>query len=283
LEAGDAASERSDTSFYVYPLFAVPGSSADRIRKTLTDGASAVILPRWNHSAMLVCARHSSSRALPIFEGPGARGSVPAIQQSNQPIINTVSKHNPMTKPNPQPASVVEAELGGVDGNVTKIRDILFGSQMRDYERKFAQLEDRLMKESADLREDVKRRFASLEAFIKGEIEALDNAQKAEKTERTDEVKELSGETKENVKRLEKRIAQLDEDHGKSQRTLRQLVLDESRRLSEEIGAKHADVTASNARELQEVRGILTDRHALSDLFAELSLRLKNEFKLPGE
>jgi hypothetical protein len=201
------------------------------------------------------------------------------------PNTNTVSKPNPMSKPNPNPASAIEAELGGADrdGNVNKIRDILFGSQMRDYERKFTQLEDRLMKEAADLREDVKRRFASLEAFIKGEIEALDSAQKAEKTERADEAKELGAESKESAKRLEKRIAQLDEDNSKSQRSLRQLVLDESKRLAEEIGVKHTDVSANIAREMQELRGILTDRHALSDLFAELSLRLKNEFKLPGE
>ena len=98
-----------------------------------------------------------------------------------------------------------------------------------------------------------------------------------------EEVKELGAETKETAKRLEKRIAQLDEDNSKSQRSLRQLVLDESKRLAEEIGVKHTDISANIARELQELRGILTDRHALSDLFAELSLRLKNEFKLPGE
>src|SRR5579862_3473204 len=81
------------------------------------------------------------------------------------------------------------------DGNVDKIRDILFGSQMRDYDRKFAMLEERLMKETADFREDVKRRFATLEAFIKGEIEALDAAQKAEKTERTEAEKKAATET----------------------------------------------------------------------------------------
>jgi hypothetical protein len=188
-----------------------------------------------------------------------------------------------MSKPNPSPASAIEAELGGADGNVNKIRDILFGAQMREFDRKFMQLEERLMKEATDLREDVKRRFASLEAFIKGEIEALDSAQKTEKTERTEEAKEMGTESKETAKRLEKRISQLDEDSSKSQRALRQLVLDESKRLAEEIGVKHTDVSVNIAREFQDVRGVLTDRHALSDLFAELSLRLKNEFKLPGE
>ena len=33
--------------------------------------------------------------------------------------------------------------------------------------------------------------------------------------------------------------------------------------------------------ESQQLRNSLTDRLALSDLFAEVSLRLKNEFKLP--
>lgn len=190
-----------------------------------------------------------------------------------------------MSKQQPLPAAITEAEVTGMDrdGNVNKIRDILFGSQMRDYDRKFVQLEERLLKEAADLREDVKRRFASIEAFIKGEVEALDGAVKSEKNERMEEVKELGAETKENVKRLEKRLAQLDEDGSKAQRNLRQLVLDESKRLSEEIAAKHSDVSANLAREMQQLRNILTDRHALSDLFAELSLRLKNEFKLPGE
>jgi hypothetical protein len=231
------------------------------------------------------------ARFISLFELNGVpggwrpRAGISAVRYFNHRNAKIVSKPNPMSKPNPQPASAIEADLGSADrdGNVNKIRDILFGSQMRDYERKFTQLEDRLMKEAADLREDVKRRFASLEAFIKGEIEALDTAQKAEKTERAEEAKEMAAESKETAKRLEKRIAQLDEDNSKSQRGLRQLVLEESKRLAEEIGVKHTDVSANIARELQELRGILTDRHALSDLFAELSLRLKNEFKLPGE
>ena len=33
-----------------------------------------------------------------------------------------------------------------VDGNVDKIREILFGGQMRDYEQRFADLETRLTK-----------------------------------------------------------------------------------------------------------------------------------------
>ena len=41
--------------------------------------------------------------------------------------------------------------------NVDKIRDILFGSNMREYEKRFARLEERLTKSSDALRDDLKK------------------------------------------------------------------------------------------------------------------------------
>ena len=192
----------------------------------------------------------------------------------------TMSKQNE----NPQqPAPNAGGENADRAGNVDKIRDIIFGSQMRDYDKKFARLEERLLKESADLREELKRRFASLESFMKSEVEALSDAQKAEKNERNQALNAHGGKLDETAKAWERRAAQTDEQSAKAQRDLRQLVLDETKRLSEDIAQKHTNVAAELGRESQELRGMLTDKYALSDLFAELSLRLKNEFKIPGE
>ncbi len=60
-------------------------------------------------------------------------------------------------------------------GNVDKIREILFGGNMRDYDKRFSRLEERLAKESSDLRSETKRLFDSLETFVKKEFEALSN------------------------------------------------------------------------------------------------------------
>ena len=40
-------------------------------------------------------------------------------------------------------------------------------------------------------------------------------------------------------------------------------------------------LAAALDQQAQEMRASLTDRLALADLFAEVSLRLKNEFKMP--
>lgn len=58
-------------------------------------------------------------------------------------------------------------------GNLDKIRDSLFGTQACDRERRFAQLEQHLIREATDLRIDLKCRFDSLETGIKKEVDAL--------------------------------------------------------------------------------------------------------------
>ena len=96
-------------------------------------------------------------------------------------------------------------------GNMDKIRDILFGAQMREYETRFARLEESLQKESADLRDTTKRRFDALESYVKKEMEALQSRVKAERDERSDSVRRLSRDLSEASESLSKRIGDLDE------------------------------------------------------------------------
>src|ERR1700745_3360309 len=69
-------------------------------------------------------------------------------------------------------ASPAEAKLppnnssGKEEGaNVDKIRDILFGSQMRDYEKRFTRLEENVSKAVETLREDTMKRLETLCSF----------------------------------------------------------------------------------------------------------------------
>src|SRR5271156_6994708 len=78
--------------------------------------------------------------------------------------------------------------------NVDKIRDILFGSQMRDYDKRFSRLEERLAKAAEALRDDLKKRFDSLESFVQQEVESLHQRLKTEKSERVETLKEITRE-----------------------------------------------------------------------------------------
>jgi hypothetical protein len=167
--------------------------------------------------------------------------------------------------------------------NVDKIRDILFGSQMRDYEKRFVRLEERMVKASEALREEVKKRFDSLEAYVGQEFEALGQRLKAEKSERGEALKELTRETRDSSKAHEKRMSQLDDQLGEAQGELRARILEQSKTLMGAIQKSHGEMESALEREAETLRTEKTDRAMLADLFSELSLRLKDELTLPDK
>ena len=173
--------------------------------------------------------------------------------------------------------------LAAGGGNLEKIREILFGAQVHDFEKRFTRLEERLLKETADSRAETKKRFDSMEAFIRKEIESLVERVKTEQGERSDAVKEISRDLRETAKTLEKKLAQLDEQATKGQRELRQQILDQSKSLTDEIRNRVKESAALLTRELKELRSDKTDRSALAGLFTEAAMRLSGDVKPSGK
>jgi hypothetical protein len=179
---------------------------------------------------------------------------------------NAMEQLKPAEEPKPRPAT----ESSGA-GNVDKIRDILFGSQMRDYEHRFARLEETLMKESADLRESTRKRFDALESYIRKEFEALEGRLKSERDERGSAHDALA-----------KRLGELHDQTAAADRDLRAGMLQQSKDLGQEIERRHLELSAMLDRRFQELRKDKTDRAALSALFTEVAMRLNDEFQVPG-
>ena len=175
--------------------------------------------------------------------------------------------------------AAADAIAGGA--SIDKVRDILFGVQMRDYDKRFARLEERLLKETSDLKEDVKKRLAALEQYVKQEVDALGDRLSAEHEGRTDEVKDLGQQLRETSKAFEKRTAAMDDQSAKAQRDLRQQLLEQQQRLTEEMQQRHHELLEALSRDAGELRDEKADRAALASLFTEMAMRLSNQFRLP--
>jgi hypothetical protein len=173
------------------------------------------------------------------------------------------------------PADGKAEDLGA--GNLDKVRDILFGAQIRDADRRFAKLEERFVKETSDLKEDVRKRLAVLEQFVKHEVEALAERLKDEHDERTDADKDLSRELRDAQKANEKKFGQIDDHVGKVQRELRQQLLDTHQKISDELQRQSQDLLSRLARETAELRGEKLDRTALAGMLTEMALRLTSD------
>jgi uncharacterized phage infection (PIP) family protein YhgE len=165
--------------------------------------------------------------------------------------------------------------------SIDKVRDILFGNQVREFDRKFARLEDRIVKEASDLKDEVRNRLAALEQYTKTEMESLSEHLKVEHEDRVDSYGIVSRELKEAAKSLERRTTTLDEQLAKSQRDLRQQILEQNQRLSDDIRKKMDDVLAALAHEARELRNDKADRATLAGLLTEMAMRLTNDFAMP--
>lgn len=177
---------------------------------------------------------------------------------------------------------VTAADAPGT-GNLEKVRDILFGNQMREVDRRFARLEERIVKENRDLRDDIKRRLDALEAHTTKETETLAGDIRQERGDRLDANARLARELADTAGAFERRSASLEEQLAKGQRDIRQHILEQQQRLSDDMRERIDGVLAALARETNELRNDKTDRRALASLLKEMAMRLTDEFRLPGD
>ena len=177
---------------------------------------------------------------------------------------------------NEQPATAARPD-GKTDdlagASLDKVRDILFGAQVRDADRRFARLEERMQKESAELKEDVRKRLGVLEQFVKRELESLADRIKTEHEARTDADKDLSRELRDQAKAAEKKFGQIDDQVGRVQRELRQQLLDAQQKLGDELQRQSQENLARLASEAAELRTEKVDRSTLAAMLTALAMR----------
>jgi hypothetical protein len=182
----------------------------------------------------------------------------------------------------PAPGSDAEGVAGG---NLDKVRDLLFGGQMRDYDRKFARLEERLAKETADLRDDVKKRLAGLEAYLKAEVESLSERLRSEQEGRATAEQHAARELRDTAQQFGQKVSQLDDLIARGQRDLRQQLHAQQQELGDDIRQRVEDVLVRLAQEAQELRSDKADRKALAALLTEMAMRLNGDLRAlaPGD
>ncbi len=162
-------------------------------------------------------------------------------------------------------------------GNIDKIRDILFGNQTRDYEKRFVRMENQLTQEAAELKSELLKRIDSLEIYIKQEIKDINQRLKNETNERADATTMVQRELKEAVESLNKKLLQEEENLAEKSTELRNQILDQSKQLSEDIMAKY-DKTSSNLKmTAEELDDAKVNRSDLSGFFLDLAMRVSGD------
>jgi uncharacterized phage infection (PIP) family protein YhgE len=178
-------------------------------------------------------------------------------------------------------APLLEGQAGERD-SVDRIRDILFGAQVRQYDQRFHGVEEMIKKEVVNLREDTRKTNERLELYAKKGLESLIAQVKAEQKERSECIDDLSRKLDNLNKALDKKTTRLEETTNAGRLDLQEQILQQSKSLMQEIRQMHSELTSALRKATDELRREKADRLALGNLFNEIGLRLKEEFKLPG-
>ncbi|HEX5121956.1 MAG TPA: hypothetical protein VFV97_01820 [Rhodanobacteraceae bacterium] len=175
----------------------------------------------------------------------------------------------------------VKKATDGADRNVDQIRDILFGGQMRDYERRFQELHQRLEAELARMRDAHEKRLAHIDKRVDDQLDKLGKLLRQEVQDRNRSVDDLEsrlqqaarsarGEVAASLDAQEKELAATDE-------RLRAAVAD----VHKATHARAGEIEGVVMRVAAELRDEKVGREDLAALLAELALRLRGDFELP--
>ena len=196
-----------------------------------------------------------------------------------------MSNQNSSTEivPYEQDANSSQERVPEAAASVNKIRDIILGSQIKNYEARFVRLEENLNRETAELKETMRRRFESIEAFFKSESEALAARLKMEREERTSSFSDLERDTKETQQNFSKRLNDIDTTARDGDSGLRKELMTESRKLLDEMTQHHDSIRSLMETRFSELLTQKTDRGLMADLLREMASQLDDEEASPSE
>lgn len=167
--------------------------------------------------------------------------------------------------------------------SLDKVRDILFGGQMRAVESRLQGLESRLLRGQDTLRADFTKQLTALDATVQKEVQSLGERLAAERARRTEELKTLGSELKEALRSLEKRHVKLEESSGLADAEIREGILQHSKAVSADIARLSDRLSSELARSVQELKAEKLNIAALAGLFGDMSSRLTAEAKGSGK
>ena len=167
--------------------------------------------------------------------------------------------------------------------SLDKVRDILFGGQMRAVDSRLQGLEERIMREQATMRTDFTKQLADIDASAKRDAQTLGERLSAERTKRAEDLKALSTELKEVLRSLEKRHVKLEELTGMADAEIRDQILQQSRAITAEIERLSQRVNTDLNREVTALRTDKTDVSAIVSVFSEMATRLAGDPRAPAK
>ena len=161
------------------------------------------------------------------------------------------------------------------EGSLDKVRDILFGAQSREIEKRFAVLENRLLQESGRLREDLTRSVEDLKMHMNQEILGLVGKLEQEQDQRASTIQDMGQTVKTIETQIGQRIVELTEHTSKQFQAMSAEMQKQNHELIEQGQEAMSRMEAQFQQAVNELKVEKTDRAVLAEMLMDVALRLK--------
>lgn len=170
-------------------------------------------------------------------------------------------------------ADVISPSLGEID----KVRDILFGKYVSDFEHRFAQLESRLEKDVDQLKDRLTKKVESMDVAFNESLTRLDKVINDEQTKRDSEVSELHATLDEARKGLQHSISLMEDQTSQDLAAVRKSLQQSHDELLDQAQAIQAKLGAELKAHSQEMQTDKVSRQTLALMLDEVAVKLRSE------
>jgi len=154
--------------------------------------------------------------------------------------------------------------------SLDKVRDILFGTQARQSEKRFDGIEKRLSKEIDALRKDHDKTIAALRVEMEKKFDGLAAALDTEKVERSEQVQAVETE-------VTGRLAEFEASAAAAQESLQAKLIDETQKMRDELAESEARQAQVLTEAMTQLRSELAGRSQVAQMFRDLADTMAGE------
>ncbi|MEM6445990.1 MAG: hypothetical protein AAF704_05400 [Cyanobacteria bacterium P01_D01_bin.123] len=160
-------------------------------------------------------------------------------------------------------------------GNLSQIRDILFGQQMREFGDRFARIEADLAQGRQDMLERIEQVRESMVLELRAAIDATDKKFNSLSVETREARADLEQELYRSRDKLSNTLAVLDEALDRQTSSIRTDLLRGQERLQDDMRELKANIVSQLEDYVANLQDAKVSRDAMAELLFEMGVRLK--------
>ena len=160
-------------------------------------------------------------------------------------------------------------------GDIEKVRDILFGKYVSNFEQRFADLEARLEDDVDQLKDRLTEKIAGMDEMVNISLDKLDKRIADERQSRDTELSALQDMLSKAETTLQHSISLMEDQANQDLASIKKAMETSQQELVDQVTTVQSELTQQSAAQKQELEADKVGRQALALMLDEVAIKLR--------